>query len=274
MIESSFKFLPPSEAVSTIRLPPFPVSPGRGPSTASPPPRRSPASTGDRREAVDGTAGNWFSTEFGGGDQRTLAEWQLELEGGFGNFFSVGIGSSSGTFAATTASVDTVRLATTREDITWDFEGAAPLPPEPAATTTVISSTAPDPSDVGETVAINYQVAVVAPGVGTPTGTVTVTDDVTRAVVCSGSAAAGTCSASFAAAGSVGLVASFASDATDYADSFSDTYIHTVVDPATGPTPPPVVTPPTPVPTLTEWALVVMALLMVGLVVIRRRQLA
>ncbi|MEP4486838.1 MAG: hypothetical protein ABJ013_14505 [Halioglobus sp.] len=224
-------------------------------------------------EAVDGLAGGWFSTEFGSGDVRTLAEWQQDLQGVLVNFFQVGMGSTGGAFAATTAYVDTVRLATSSEDTTWNFEGDAPLPTEPALTTTTITSSAPNPSDVGESVAINFQVAVVAPDVGTPTGTVTVTDGVTRAVLCSASAAAGTCSTSFAAAGDVGLVASFVSDVTDYADSISNTSVHTVADSSTAPIPPPVGTPATPVPTMTEWALILLVLMMVSIVALRRRQL-
>jgi hypothetical protein len=183
---------------------------------------------------LDGMTLQWATTEAGFPASQSFAEWQEELGSIFVNFFSVGIGSSGATAPAAVAYVDQVVLGTARSITTWDFEGAAPLPPEPALTTTTITSSAPNPSDIGESVAISFQVAVVAPGVGTPTGTVTVTDGgVTLAVLCSGTAAAGSCSASFAAAGDVGLEASFVSDDTAYADSISDTFVHTVAAPPT-----------------------------------------
>lgn len=224
-------------------------------------------------QAEDGLTGNWWSTELGFGDQRTLSEWQVELAGVPVNFFSVGMGSTGGAFPATTAYVDTVRFASSREDITWDFEGTAVLPPEPALTTTTITSSAPNPSDVGESVTISYTVAVVAPGVGTPTGTVTVSDGVTRAVLCSATAAAGSCATSFAVPGDVGLVASFVSDVTDYADSISNTAVHTVADAATGPTPPPGGSAPVPTP-LPPWMLAMLSLLLVTVVYKSRRYLS
>ncbi|MEP4147255.1 MAG: Ig-like domain-containing protein [Halioglobus sp.] len=177
---------------------------------------------------LDGLTLQWVTTEAGFPSSQTFAEWQAELGGVFVNFFSVGIGSSGATAPAAVAYIDQVVLGTARSITTWDFEGDAPLPPEPSLTSTTITSSAPNPSAIGEAVTISYQVAVVSPGVGTPTGTVSVTDGVTRAVLCTGTAAAGSCSASFAAAGSVSLVASFASDDTGYADSISDSFVHTV----------------------------------------------
>ena len=59
-----------------------------------------------------------------------------------------------------------------------------------AATTTTITTDAPDPSAVGQGYAVNYAVAVTAPGTGTPTGNVTVSDGTAS---CAGTVAAGTC---------------------------------------------------------------------------------
>ena len=59
-----------------------------------------------------------------------------------------------------------------------------------ADTTTAITSDTPDPSAVGQPVTVNYTVAVTAPGTGTPTGTVTISDG---AVSCSGTLPATSC---------------------------------------------------------------------------------
>lgn len=224
---------------------------------------------------LDGLTLQWATTEAGFPGSQTFAEWQQELGPILVNFFSVGIGSSGGTAPAATAYVDQVVLGTARSITTWDFEGAAPLPPEPALTTTTITSSAPNPSDIGEAVTVSYQVAVVAPDTGAPTGTVTVSDGVTRAILCSGTAAAGSCSipGGFAVAGSVGLEAAFVSDDEGFADSISGTFVHTVEDSTAGPTPPPGGAPATPVPTLSEWMLALLALFMVTVVVVRRKQM-
>ena len=75
-----------------------------------------------------------------------------------------------------------------------------------AGTTTLISSDLPDPSVVGQTVTINYSVAVTAPGGGTPTGTVTVSDGMQS---CNGTVAAGSCSLAFSTAGARSLTATY-----------------------------------------------------------------
>ena len=60
-----------------------------------------------------------------------------------------------------------------------------------ASTTTTITSDTPDPSIVNVAYAVTYAVAAVAPGAGTPTGNVTVSDG---AASCTATVAAGTCS--------------------------------------------------------------------------------
>ena len=79
-----------------------------------------------------------------------------------------------------------------------------------ADTTTTISSDDPDPSVVGEAVTVKYSVAIDAPGAGTPTGNVTVTDGVRS---CTGTVAAGQCTITFTTAGAKSLTATYAGDA-------------------------------------------------------------
>ena len=79
-----------------------------------------------------------------------------------------------------------------------------------AGTTTTITSDLPDPSLVGQPVPVNYSVAVVSPGGGTPTGNVTVSDGTYS---CTGSVAAGSCTITFANHGAKTLTAAYAGDA-------------------------------------------------------------
>ena len=82
-----------------------------------------------------------------------------------------------------------------------NFDGSAsaaePHQVDKAATTTAITSDAPDPSVVGQSISVNFAVTVNAPGVGTPTGNVTVSDGT---VSCTASVAVGQCSLVFGTA--------------------------------------------------------------------------
>ncbi len=93
-----------------------------------------------------------------------------------------------------------------------------------AATTTSISSDNPDPSVVGQTIIVNYAVAVTAPGVGTPTGNVNVSDGTAG---CTGTAAAGTCSFAATSAGAKNIAATYVGDA-NFSTSTSPNAAHTV----------------------------------------------
>ena len=93
-----------------------------------------------------------------------------------------------------------------------------------AGTVTSITSDVPDPSVVGQAVNVAYSVAASAPGSGTPTGTVTVTDGVD---MCFAAVAAGTCALSFTTPGARTLTATYAGSA-DYASSASAGAAHTV----------------------------------------------
>ena len=149
---------------------------------------------------------------------------------------SDGTDSCTGTTAAGTCSITFTTageksLIATYASVT-NFNGSASTPPTahtvnpagPANTTTTISSDLPDPSLVGEAVTINYSVVVVAPGTGTPTGNVTVSDGTDS---CTGTVAAGTCSITFTTAGSKSLTATYAGDA-NFLTSTSAAESHTV----------------------------------------------
>lgn len=89
---------------------------------------------------------------------------------------------------------------------------------EKASTTTTILSNAPNPSVVGETVTVTWQVTVVPPGSGTPTGNVTVSDG--QGLECSAPLAAGNCTLTFLTVGTRTLTASYAGD-DDFKSSVS-----------------------------------------------------
>ena len=93
-----------------------------------------------------------------------------------------------------------------------------------ASTTTTISDDAPDPSVVGQSVTVDYDVAPSAPGAGTPTGDVTVSDG---SVSCTATVAAGHCTLTFATAGARSLTATYAGDSRFNA-STSAAEAHTV----------------------------------------------
>ena len=96
-----------------------------------------------------------------------------------------------------------------------------------AATTTTILSDAPDPSVVGQLVSIDFSVSAVAPGAGTPTGNVTVSDG-SQACNATLVAGVGTCSIAFNSSGEKTLVAAYASDTPGFAGSASIAETHTV----------------------------------------------
>ena len=100
----------------------------------------------------------------------------------------------------------------------------------PAATTVTITTDAADPSVAGEPITISYTVAAVAPGNGTPTGSVTVSSS---AGSCSGplTAGSGACTFTPANAGAYTLTADYGGDG-NYAAS-SDTEPHQVNKAAT-----------------------------------------
>lgn len=84
---------------------------------------------------VDGASGLWWSTEFGQGDKRTLAQWQADIGDIPVTFMQTGVGS--GWTQAMTGHVDMVRLQDAATNTVWDFEYAAPLPPPPLEIITV-----------------------------------------------------------------------------------------------------------------------------------------
>ncbi|HEX5041663.1 MAG TPA: Ig-like domain repeat protein [Candidatus Polarisedimenticolaceae bacterium] len=78
------------------------------------------------------------------------------------------------------------------------------------ADTSVSATASPATSVVGQAVSVTWSVSVIAPGAGTPTGTVSVSDG--AGSTCSSPVAAGGCSLSFPSAGARALSVSYAGD--------------------------------------------------------------
>ena len=93
-----------------------------------------------------------------------------------------------------------------------------------ADTTMWIVSHTPDPSVIGQTVAVTFALAVNSPGGGSPTGTVTVGDGT---VSCNATLPAASCQLTFTTAGTKTLTATYAGDG-DYKVSASPGVTHTV----------------------------------------------
>ncbi len=96
----------------------------------------------------------------------------------------------------------------------------------PADTTTTITSDLPDPTVIGEAYTVTYTVAVTAPGSGTPTGNVTVSDGTDT---CIGTVAAGSCSLTSTTTGAPKtLTATYGGDGNFNASPASAGVEHTV----------------------------------------------
>jgi large repetitive protein len=102
-----------------------------------------------------------------------------------------------------------------------------------ANTTTTITADTPDPSTCTQSVTVTYSVAVTAPGAGTPTGNVMVSDGVNS---CTGTVAAGQCALTLATVGNRTLTANYVGDG-NFNTSTSVGVQHQVTD-----TTPPVIT--------------------------------
>jgi len=94
-----------------------------------------------------------------------------------------------------------------------------------AATTIAITGDTPDPTLVGQSYAVTWAVSVTAPGAGTPTGNVTVTDG--TGGTCTAAVSAGTCNITSTTIGVKTLVATYSGDA-NFTGSTSAGVSHTV----------------------------------------------
>jgi hypothetical protein len=104
-----------------------------------------------------------------------------------------------------------------------------------ASTTTTITSDQPDPSTTVQPVTVNYTVSTAAPGAGTPTGSVTVSDGVNNCTGSVGVGGLGSCNLTLTTVGNRILTATYAPNSTNYSGSTSAGEPHTVNPPCTAP---------------------------------------
>jgi|CXWL01.1.fsa_nt_gi uncharacterized delta-60 repeat protein len=126
----------------------------------------------------------------------------------------------------------------------------------PAATTLTLLGVAPEPSIPGDLADVFFTLAVVAPGAGTPSGTVTVSSG---ALSCTAPVADGTCAIAFPASGTFALTATYSGD-PDFAPAAAaipiEHEVRGVVE----------------IPTLNEAGLLLLALVLGGLAAWRLRR--
>jgi hypothetical protein len=99
-----------------------------------------------------------------------------------------------------------------------------------ANSASAIITDTPDPSLTGQSVNVSFTVSAVAPGAGTPTGDVTVSDGVDQ---CTATAAVGNCSLTLTTAGVRNLTATYVGDGNFNASPASPAATHTVTATAT-----------------------------------------
>lgn len=119
---------------------------------------------------------------------------------------------AAGTIVVNTAAV----TSATTDSVPGNNSASATATVAQSSTTVTITGHTPDPSMLGQGVTVSYAVAVVAPGAGTPTGMVTVSDGSTS---CVASVAAGSCTLQPNSAGPKLLTASYSGDASFSASS-------------------------------------------------------
>ncbi len=124
-----------------------------------------------------------------------------------------------------------------------------------AATTTAIVSALPGTLAPGQSVTVNVIVAAVAPGAGTPTGTVDVTDGGSPLCTVTLSGGSGACAAALNTLGTHPLTASYLATTSHNASSSAPTDVTVAAAP-------PVTSLATPIPTLRDWVLAALSLLL------------
>ncbi len=159
----------------------------------------------------------------------------VNVSDGTGNTCSIASlssGSGSCSLSSTTPGVKTL-TASYSGDVHWNSSsGTAAHTVNRASTLTTITSDAPDPSELGNSYTVNVSVAVVAPGSGTPTGSVSVSDGTnTCSITLSGGS--GSCNLPSNTVSSLTITATY-SGSTTHAGS-SDTETHAITD-TTAPT--------------------------------------
>ena len=145
---------------------------------------------------------------------------------------SDGSASCVGTLPATSCQLTSTSVGSKNLIATYagdaSFNGAASAAAIHAvnktATTTAIVSDTPDPSTAGQIYTVTYSVTVNAPGAGTPSGTVTVTDG---SVTCSGTLPATSCQLTSTTTGAKSLTATYNGDA-NFLSSVSASTAHQV----------------------------------------------
>ena len=142
------------------------------------------------------------------------------------NMCSASVSAGSCNLALTTVGARTLTATYSGDtNFTGSVSAGVPHQVNPANTTTIITAESADPTSQGQVFTVFYSVAVSAPGAGTPTGTVTVSDGINS---CMGTVAAGQCSLFLNTAGLRTLTATYSGNAS-FNGSVSPGEPHTVL---------------------------------------------
>ncbi len=152
----------------------------------------------------------------------------VTVNDGSGEACTTTVAAGTGTCQLTPTTVGTPKILTAiyAPDTNYTGSTSAGVPHtvnKAATTTTITTPLASEPSAVGQPLAVHYTVTANAPGSGTPTGNVTVTDGT---ISCTATVAAHTCSLTFTTAGVRNLKATYAGD-TNFITSASAVTPHT-----------------------------------------------
>lgn len=158
----------------------------------------------------------------------------VDVSDGDGLFCTVTLVAGAGSCSGSSASAGNLGMSAAYSGalLFGASSGLATHTVVPADTTTTITSTTPDPSLIGQPVDVSVSIAAVAPGAGTPTGTVVITDDVDNQVTCTVDLSVGSsCQLSFNSLGSSNLTAVYSGDA-GFNGSTSTAVPHSVTIPS------------------------------------------
>ncbi len=152
----------------------------------------------------------------------------VNVDDGDGNTCTITLSGGSGSCSLTSTSVGSKTLTAAYQGDA-NFKTSSDTEPHTvnqANTTTTINSDNPDPSVVGQSYTVNATVAAVAPGSGTPSGTVNVDDGDGNSCTITLSGGSGSCSLPSTSIGDKTLTAAYQGDANF--NSSSDTEPHAV----------------------------------------------
>ncbi len=133
----------------------------------------------------------------------------VTVDDGTGGTCQAAAAAGSCSLTSTSAGTKTITAAFTDDSNFSPSSGTTSHVVNPANTTVSITGDSPDPSTAGQAYQVSWSVSVAAPGAGTPTGNVTVTDGLDT---CQAAISAGSCQLTSTTTGAKALIATYSGD--------------------------------------------------------------